>query len=201
MIEAISSYSGAVHAANAMLRELGSARAVGRGGESERVSSADGARGARGKSELTEEERREVEKLKERDAEVRRHESAHKAAAGSAAKGGPQFEYATGPDGRRYATGGEVQIDTSEVPGDPQATIAKMQQVRRAAHAPAEPSSQDQRVAAEASAIESRARSELAAARRDSGAVGGRETAGNRRRFASDGVGHQPPGRFIDVVV
>lgn len=201
MIEAIGSYSGAVHAANAMLREMGSARGVGRGGESERVSSSEAAREAGGKSELTEEERRVVEKLKERDAEVRRHESAHKAAAGSAAKGGPQFEYTTGPDGRRYATGGEVRIDTSEVPGDPRATIAKMQQIRRAATAPAEPSSQDHRVAAEATAIESRARSELAAARRESGEPGRRESDASRSPFGRDGIGHGRSGRFIDVVV
>ncbi|MCH8129990.1 MAG: hypothetical protein IIC70_08840, partial [Acidobacteria bacterium] len=60
-----------------------------------------------------------------------------KAAAGSNASGGPTFEFTTGPDGKRYAVGGEVQIDTSAVDGDPQATIQKMQQVRRAALAPA----------------------------------------------------------------
>ena len=78
---------------------------------------------------------------------VRAHEQAHKAAAGAHAKGGPTYEYQSGPDGKRYAVGGEVQIDTSPVPNDPQATIQKMQQVQRAANAPAEPSSQDRRVA------------------------------------------------------
>lgn len=115
-----------------------------------------------GKTELTEEEKQQVEKLKQRDAEVRRHEQAHKAAAGSHASGGPTFEYQTGPDGKRYAVGGEVQIDTSEVKGDPQATIAKMQQIRRAANAPAEPSAQDRKVAAQAAQAEQRARRELA---------------------------------------
>ena len=58
-------------------------------------------------------------------------------------------------------SGGEVSIDTSPIPGDPEATIAKAQQIRRAANAPAEPSPQDRRVAAEASLMEADARAEL----------------------------------------
>lgn len=102
-----------------------------------------------------------LKKLKARDAEVRRHEQAHVAAAGQYATGGPTFEYTTGPDGKRYATGGEVSIDVSPAK-DPEATIRKMQVVRRAALAPGEPSNQDRQVAAQASQNETRARQELA---------------------------------------
>ncbi|MBF0266296.1 MAG: hypothetical protein HQL46_13610, partial [Gammaproteobacteria bacterium] len=56
------------------------------------------------------------------------------------------------------AVGGEVNIDVSGVSGDPQATIQKAQQIRRAATAPAEPSSKDRQVAAEASRMEAEAR-------------------------------------------
>ncbi|MCA8932648.1 MAG: hypothetical protein KDA49_09290, partial [Rhodospirillaceae bacterium] len=63
-------------------------------------------------SGLTEEEQAEVDALKERDAEVRRHEQAH-AAAGGAYAGQPTYEYQTGPDGNRYAVGGEVNIDVA----------------------------------------------------------------------------------------
>ena len=119
-----------------------------------------------GTSKLSEEEQAEVRKLKRRDQEVRRHEQAHKGAAGSSASGGPSFEYTTGPDGKRYAVGGEVNIDTSEVPGNPQATISKMQQIRRAAQAPANPSSRDRAVAAQAATAERAARAELAEHRR-----------------------------------
>lgn len=122
--------------------------------------------GSPGTTNLSQEEQAEVSKLKQRDQEVRRHEQAHKAAAGSFATGGPSFEYTTGPDGRRYATGGEVSIDTSEVPGDPQATVSKMQQIRRAAQAPVNPSSQDRAVAAQAAATERAARAEVADQRR-----------------------------------
>lgn len=114
-----------------------------------------------GKSELTDEERQQVEQLQKRDTEVRRHEQAHKAAAGQFARGGATFETQTGPDGRSYAVGGEVSIDTSPVEGDPQATIRKMQQIQAAALAPAEPSSQDRQVAAQAARAAQQARAEL----------------------------------------
>lgn len=98
---------------------------------------------------LTEAERQKVKDLKRRDAEVRAHEQAH-AAVGGAHAGAPRFRFVRGPDGKFYAVAGEVTIDTSAVPGNPQATIRKMQQVKRAALAPQEPSAQDRRVAAEA---------------------------------------------------
>ena len=65
-----------------------------------------------------------------------------------------------GPDGKDYAVGGEVQISTSEE-SEPEQTITKMQQVRRAALAPAEPSSQDYSVARKAQQKEMEARAEL----------------------------------------
>jgi len=114
---------------------------------------------------LSEEDREKVRKFKERDAEVRRHEQAHIAAGGQYVQGGAQYEYETGPDGRQYATGGEVGIDTSEVPNDPAATIRKMQVIRRAALAPSAPSEADHRIAAEAQQRETKARAELQARR------------------------------------
>ncbi len=112
---------------------------------------------------LTDDDQREVERLQARDREVRQHEQAHVAAAGSLYRGGPNYEYQRGPDGRQYAVGGSVQIDTSPVPNDPEATIAKAQQIRRAALAPAEPSGADRSVAAKANRMEAEARQELAA--------------------------------------
>ena len=116
---------------------------------------------------LSEEEAAQVDELEKRDREVRQHEQAHLAAAGPYARGGASYTYQSGPDGKRYAVGGEVQIDTAPVPNDPQATISKMQVVRRAALAPAEPSGQDRKVAAEASQKEQQARAELTAKRRE----------------------------------
>jgi hypothetical protein len=112
-----------------------------------------------GVNKLSREEEQTVQELKQRDAEVRRHEAAHMAAGGAAA-GGASFEYEVGPDGRSYAVGGEVSIDMSEG-STPQATIQKMQTVKRAALAPADPSGQDRAVAASAAAIEAKARMEM----------------------------------------
>ncbi len=112
--------------------------------------------------ERTADEQRVVQQLQARDRQVRSHEQAHLAASGGLANGGPGFTFTTGPDGRRYAVGGEVRIDTSGVPGDPEATIRKAQQIRRAALAPADPSARDQQIAAQATVMEQQARAELA---------------------------------------
>ena len=73
-------------------------------------------------------------------------------------------ESRTTPDAdAEYAVGGEVQIDVSEIPGDPQATIDKMQTVRAAALAPAEPSSADRAIAADATQKMAAAQAELSA--------------------------------------
>nr|WP_321466960.1 putative metalloprotease CJM1_0395 family protein [uncultured Desulfobulbus sp.] len=111
---------------------------------------------------LTPEEEQMVQDLKQRDQEVKTHEMAHLAAAGQYATGGPSYTYQQGPDGRRYAVGGEVPIDVSEEK-TPEETIQKMQAIKRAAMAPAEPSSTDRSVAASAAATESRARQQLQA--------------------------------------
>jgi hypothetical protein len=111
-------------------------------------------------------EARVLSELVARDREVRAHEAAH-AAAGGAYAGSPSLTYEKGPDGRSYATGGEVPIDTSPVSGDPQATLQKAQVIRSAALAPAQPSGQDMRVASKASAMAARARVELASQQDD----------------------------------
>lgn len=100
----------------------------------------------------------EVRNLKEQERDVRVHENAHKSAGGPHA-GSVSYTYTRGSDGKMYITGGEVSIDVSEE-STPAATIRKMEQVKAAALAPADPSSQDQSVAAKASIIAMRARSE-----------------------------------------
>ena len=109
----------------------------------------------------TPEEQQKIDELRSRDQEVRTHEMAHVAAGGAYVTSGPSYEYELGPDGKGYAVGGSVGIDTSPVGGDPEATIAKMQVVAAAALAPAKPSGQDLKVAAAARQAEAKARSEL----------------------------------------
>jgi hypothetical protein len=103
----------------------------------------------------------EVAELKQADQEVRAHEQAHVMAGGNLVRGGATFGYKRGPDGNLYAVSGEVSIDSSPVQGDPRATIRKAEQVRKAALAPAQPSSQDRAVAAAASGMEVQAQAEL----------------------------------------
>lgn len=117
------------------------------------------AKSANQNGELTPEQEQQVAQLKRRDAEVRAHEAAHQAAGGASA-GSASYDYQRGPDGGNYAVGGEVPIDVSRE-NEPQATINKMEQVKAAALAPAEPSGQDRAVAAQADAIKAQAQQEL----------------------------------------
>jgi hypothetical protein len=110
--------------------------------------------------DLTQQEQKEVKRLKLRDAKVRAHELAHVAAGGGVVNGGAHYEYTLGPDGKRYVVEGYVSIDVS-AENNPETTIRKMQQVRKAALAPAEPSATDRAVAAKAARVEAKARSEM----------------------------------------
>jgi hypothetical protein len=110
--------------------------------------------------ELQDPEREAVQELKRIEQEVIAHEAAHQAAGGRFA-GAVSYSYTQGPDGKRYITGGEVPI---HVPAsdDPEQTLRDMEQVRRAALAPGNPSGQDLSVAAAAAAIAAQARQQLA---------------------------------------
>ena len=108
-------------------------------------------------------EQKTIEELKARDREVRAHELAHARVGGQYA-GAPTYEFQYGPDGRRYAVGGEVQIDISKE-SSPEKTLQKMEQVIASAMAPQQPSAQDIRVANQARQIASEARAELSAER------------------------------------
>lgn len=110
---------------------------------------------------LSEDESAMVEELRQRDAEVRRHEQSHIMTAGAHALGSAQYTYQVGPDGKRYAVGGEVQVDMSEVPDDPEATLRKAQQLQAAALAPSDPSGADRSVAMAAARMATEARHEI----------------------------------------
>ncbi len=133
-------------------------------------------------SALSVEDLRQIDALRVIDRQVRAHELAHMAA-GAGLTGGASFTYRVGPDNQRYAVGGEVSIAISHA-GSAEETIARAQQIRSAALAPADPSPQDRKVAALASRMADAARQELAAeqaaekaasaqgaGRRESGAV------------------------------
>lgn len=110
---------------------------------------------------LTPEEQAAVSKLQQRDREVRLHEAAHLAAAGGLAVSGASFSLETGPDGKRYAVGGDVRIDIS-TGRTPEETIRKARIIQAAALAPAEPSAADLQIAAQARNMELAAQMEIA---------------------------------------
>jgi Zn-dependent metalloprotease len=153
--------------------------------------------------DLNPEELRELTELKQRDREVKTHEQAHVAAGGSHVRGGAQYEYEVGPDGRKYAVEGEVRIDTAKVPGDPEATIEKMQAIRNAALAPANPSAKDRSVAAEATRTENQARQELLTKRyAETGTLGSEKTGDNPDNSTPPEAGSVAIslGRLVDLV-
>jgi len=106
------------------------------------------------------EDRQLIRQLSARDLEVRNHEQAHKTAGGSLA-GAASYTYERGPDGNSYAVGGEVPISLSSS-GTPEQVKANAARVQQAALAPAEPSSQDRRVAAAAAQMELEAQQDIA---------------------------------------
>lgn len=101
----------------------------------------------------------QVQQLKAQEQKVIAHETAHKAAGGQYA-GAVRYQYTTGPDRQSYIVGGEVPIDTSEA-HTPKETVQKMEQVKSAALAPADPSPQDYSVASAAERTEQKARYEM----------------------------------------
>ncbi len=106
-------------------------------------------------------QQRQLQQLKSIDRAVRAHELAHLTVGGRYVVSGASFQYERGSDGRNYAVAGEVSIDTSEIPGDPQATLTKAQVVLRAALAPANPSAVDRMVATQATSMIQQARVDL----------------------------------------
>ncbi|MFC5359996.1 putative metalloprotease CJM1_0395 family protein [Azospirillum himalayense] len=119
----------------------------------------DGAQNTGQTGTLTDDQQRQVQELKRIDASVRQHEAAHQAAGGPHA-GGASFTFTRGPDGKNYATAGEVQVDVG-AESDPEATVRKMDTVKAAALAPSDPSAQDLRVAQQADAAKMQAQQEL----------------------------------------
>lgn len=101
-----------------------------------------------------------IRELKARDTEVRAHEQQHISSAGPYARGAAVYDYQIGPDGKAYAIGGHVEMDTGAISGNAEATIQKARILRQAALSVSNPSGADKNVALNAMAMEESARSE-----------------------------------------
>jgi hypothetical protein len=64
------------------------------------------------------------------DSQVRAHEQLHASLSETTAP--IQYNYQMGPDGKMYATGGSVRLDTS-LPDDPEAASAKLDEIKKSA--------------------------------------------------------------------
>ena len=97
---------------------------------------------AKSYADLDAEGRAVVDRLRQRDQQVRQEERAHAAVAGDLA--GPiSYVYQRGPDGRLYAIGGSVQIKARSTSGDPQELARLGARLSAAAHAATNPSGAD----------------------------------------------------------
>ncbi len=137
---------------------------------------------------LTPEQEQTVADLRARDREVRTHEQAHQAAGGGRA-GAASYTYQSGPDGNRYAVGGEVPIRMPSA-SEPNQRAQEARVVRRAALAPAEPSGADRAVASSASQIEVEARAEAAEMEREA-AEAARTEAAERAQARAEESGEE----------
>ncbi|NTV95762.1 MAG: hypothetical protein HGA75_10135 [Thiobacillus sp.] len=141
--------------------------AVGAIGGSANAYALQAVRSAAGQAQLTPEQQQQVQQLKAIDQKVRAHEAAHMSA-GAGLTSGASYQYTRGPDGKQYAVAGEVKIDVS--PGQtPSQTLDKAKRIQAAALAPADPSSQDRAVAAQAAQMAMQAQQEMHRAKQGEG--------------------------------
>ncbi|RYA23007.1 hypothetical protein CRU96_10280 [Malaciobacter halophilus] len=87
---------------------------------------------------------RVLDKFENLDSKTRSHEQLHASLAHT--KGAISYNYQMGPDGKLYATGGHVRLDTS-IPKDEAAAIAKLDKLQKASAAPDGLSSADASIA------------------------------------------------------
>ena len=97
---------------------------------------------------------RVLEKFKSMDSQVRSHEQNHASLANTTTP--IQYNYQMGPDGKMYATGGSVRLDTS-MPSDPEAAANKLEQLKKSAtSAGSDMSSADSTIAIQANLMKAR---------------------------------------------
>lgn len=87
---------------------------------------------------------RVLEKFKRTDAQIRSHEQIHASIGHTTAP--ISYTYQQGPDGKMYAVGGSVRLDTS-IPDDPKAAAFKLDQISKAASGPVDSSGADNQIA------------------------------------------------------
>lgn len=87
---------------------------------------------------------RVIDKFENLDAKTKVHEQTH--AANGTTTAPIQYNYQVGPDGKLYASGGSVRLDTS-IPKDEGAANAKLEELKDASSAPSQLSAADAQIA------------------------------------------------------
>ena len=87
-----------------------------------------------------------LEKFKQTDTNIRSHEQIHASIGHTTAP--IAYTYQEGPDGKMYAVGGSVRLDTS-IPNDPKAAAFKLDMLQKAASGPTDSSAADNTIAAQ----------------------------------------------------
>lgn len=89
---------------------------------------------------------RVLAKFKNKDAQIRSHEQAHASIGHTTTP--ISYTYQQGPDGKMYAVGGSVRMDTS-MPDDPKAAAFKLDMLQKAATGPTDLSGADNTIASQ----------------------------------------------------
>jgi hypothetical protein len=90
---------------------------------------------------------RVLDKFKQTDTNIRSHEQIH--ASIGATTSPISYTYEKGPDGKMYAVGGKVTLDTS-LPDDPKAAAFKLDMLQKTASGPIDSSGADNTIASQA---------------------------------------------------
>lgn len=133
---------------------------------------------AKNDAEFSQAEKEQIADLKSRDAEVKAHEQAHRAAAAGINASAANYTYEVGPDGNRYAVAGEVSISFREG-SSPEQNIQNAKAMKAAALAPAQPSGQDLSVARHADQLVAQYTKELSQIEDDEVATDNNQTTDN----------------------
>jgi hypothetical protein len=96
---------------------------------------------------------RVLAKFKSADSHIRAHEQNHASHGTTTAP--IQYNYQMGPDGKMYAVGGSVRLDTS-IPDDPKAAQIKLDQIKRSANTNSDPSGADIGISSEVNIMKAR---------------------------------------------
>ena len=83
---------------------------------------------------------RVLDKFKKTDADIKSHEQIHASIGQTTSP--ISYNYQEGPDGKMYAIGGQVRLDTS-IPSDPKAAAFKLDMIEKAAAGPMNSSGAD----------------------------------------------------------